>query len=144
MKVLFLFALILSASVFSACQSAAQTETAQSKPAEIKQISVTDAKTLVEKPNVQFIDVRTVEEYAGGHAPQAVNYPLDEIEKSFPKLDREKPVYVICETGRRSQKASEILQKNGFEEIYNIEGGTSGWIKAGFETETPKSSKVNP
>lgn len=139
MKILMLFALILSASVFSACQSAAQTEPAKSESAEIKQISVTQAKPLVENPNVQFIDVRTVEEYAGGHAPKAVNYPLDDIEKSLAKLDKEKPVYLICETGRRSQKAAEILQKNDFKEIYNIEGGTSAWRKAGFETETSKA-----
>lgn len=139
MKILILFALLLSALFFSSCQSESRTETAKSELAEIKQISVTQAKPLVEKSNVQFIDVRTVEEYAGGHAPKAVNYPLDDIEKSLAKLDKEKPVYIICETGRRSQKAADILQKNEFKEIYNIEGGTSGWLKAGFEVETLKS-----
>ena len=84
---------------------------------------------------MQFIDVRTPEEYKGGHAPKAENFPLDELENLTAKLDREKPVYVICETGRRSQKGAEILQKNGFTDITNIQGGTSGWIAAGFETE---------
>ena len=120
--------------MISACQSDSQTEQTKSAT-EIKQISVAEAKSMVEKPNAQFIDVRTIEEYSGGHAPKAVNFPLDEIEKLSAKLDKEKPVYVICETGRRSQKASETLQKNGFKEIYNIEGGTSGWIKAGFPVE---------
>ena len=135
MKFTILTALIFSATVFSACQSANKTEPVKSETAEIKQISAAEAKPLVENPNAQFIDVRTIEEYGGGHAPKTVNYPLDDIEKSLAKLDREKPVYVICETGRRSQKASEVLQKNGFKEIYNVEGGTSGWIKAGFPVE---------
>ena len=134
MKITFLLFLIFSATMISACQSDSQTEQTKSAT-EIKQISVAEAKSMVEKPNAQFIDVRTIEEYSGGHAPKAVNFPLDEIEKLSAKLDKEKPVYVICETGRRSQKASETLQKNGFKEIYNIEGGTSGWIKAGFPVE---------
>lgn len=43
--------------------------------------------------------------------------------------------YVICQTGRRSQKGAEILQKAGFKNIYNINGGTSAWENAGFPTE---------
>jgi rhodanese-related sulfurtransferase len=134
MKIFFLFSLIFALIGITACQSAVKNETAKSET-EIKQISVSEVKPFVEKTDAQFIDVRTPEEYESGHAPRAVNYPLDEIENLIAKLDKEKTVYVICETGRRSQKASEVLQKNGFKEIYNIEGGTSGWIKAGFPVE---------
>lgn len=104
-------------------------------PAEIKSISVEQAKTAVEANNVQFIDVRTDAEYKGGHAPKAANFPLDTLEQDLTKLDKSKPVYVICETGRRSQKGAEILQKNGFADIYNIEGGTSAWRKANLPVE---------
>lgn len=134
MKTVFLLALLFSMTIISACQSAAKNEPAKSET-EIKQVSVSDAKTAVEKTDVQFIDVRTTAEYDGGHAPRAVNYPLDDIENSLAKLDKERAVYVICQTGRRSQKASEILQKNRFKEIYNVQGGTSDWIKAGFPVE---------
>jgi rhodanese-related sulfurtransferase len=126
--------------VFSACESAT-TESLSNAPQtaavqnEIKQISVEQAKTAVEAKDVQFIDVRTPEEYAGGRAPKAVNFPLDALDKDLTKLDKDKPVYVICQTGKRSQKGSEILQKAGFKNIYNINGGTSEWIKAGFPTE---------
>ena len=134
MKNIVLLSLIFVLAGFIACQSAVKNETAKSE-SEIRQVSVAEAKPLVEKPGVQFIDVRTVEEYDGGHAPGAANFPLDSLETSLAKLDKEKPVYVICETGRRSQKGSEILQKNGFTNITNIQGGTSGWIAAGFPTE---------
>lgn len=134
MKIILLISLVFAAVGFTACQSAVKNETGKSE-AEIKQVSVTEAKPLVEKPDVQFIDVRTAAEYEGGHAPGTKNFPLDELENLTAKLDKEKPVYIICETGRRSQKGAELLQKNGFTDITNIQGGTSGWIAAGFATE---------
>lgn len=102
---------------------------------EIKQITVAMAKDAAGGTDAQFIDVRTTEEYAGGHAVKAVHFPLDALEKDLSKLDKDKPVYVICQTGRRSQKGAEILQKAGFKDIYNVEGGTSAWTSAGFPTE---------
>ena len=102
---------------------------------EIKQITVTEAKQAVNAKETQFIDVRTTEEYAGGHAPKAINFPLDALEKDLAKLDKNQPVYVICQTGRRLQKGSEILQKAGFKNIFNINAGTSDWTSAGFPTE---------
>ena len=134
MKFMLLITLIFAAVGFNACQNAVKNETVKTGT-EIKQVSVTEAKPLVEKPDVQFIDVRTAAEYEGGHAPKAENFPLDQLENLIAKLEREKPVYLICETGRRSQKGAEILQKNGFTDITNIQGGTSGWIAAGFPTE---------
>ncbi len=129
--------LILSIITFSACQTASNQKventsgpSASNASNEIKQVTVTEAKQAVDAKDVQFIDVRTGVEFADGHAPQAINFPLDLLEKDLAKLNREWPVYVICQTGRRSQKASEILQKAGFNHIYNIQGGTSAWIDA--------------
>ena len=139
MKMTMLFTLILSIFAAAACQTAS-TETASNISAsaaqsEIKQISVEQAKNAAGAKDTQFIDVRTSEEYAGGHAPKAANFPLDALEKDLAKLDKNQPVYVICQTGRRSQKGAEILQKAGFKNIYNINGGTSAWESAGFPTE---------
>lgn len=139
MKMTIFFTLILSIFAVSACQTAS-TETASNISAkaaqsEIKQISVEQAKDVVGAKDAQFIDVRTDEEYAGGHAPKATHFPLDALEKDLAKLDKDQPVYVICQTGRRSQKGAEILQKAGFKNIYNINGGTGAWIGAGFPVE---------
>lgn len=134
MKIKILFTLVLSIFAVSACQTASTQISADAqtsaKQNEIKQVSVEQAKNAVDAKDVQFIDVRTVEEYAGGHAPKAVNLPLDALENELSKLDKTKPVYVICQTGRRSQKGSEILHKAGFSSIYNVQGGTSAWIDA--------------
>ena len=145
MKMTILFTLILSIFAVTACQTAS-TETASSVPTsaarnEIKQISVEQAKDAVGARDAQFIDVRTDEEYAGGHAPKAAHFPLDALDKDLSKLDKGKPVYVICQTGRRSQKGAETLRRAGFTDIYNIKGGTSAWIAAGNEVKTGAAQK---
>ena len=147
MKMTIFASLILATLVFAGCQSAAtqvetktetktetKMETTQTQK-EIAQVSVTEAKKAIEdKKDAQFIDVRTIEEYAGGHAVGAKNLPLDKLDAELTKLNKNKPVYVICQTGRRSQKGSEVLQKAGFKDIYNITGGTSEWKSAGLPT----------
>ena len=139
MKITIFFALILLVFAFLACESSS-TQRAASPPqsrasTDIKQITVADAKPAVEAKDVQFIDVRTVGEYTVGHAVKAANFPLDLLEQDLAKLDKDKPVYVICQTGSRSQKGSEILQRAGFKNIHNINGGTSAWESAGFPME---------
>lgn len=129
MKTVLTLILILTASLFAACQSAT------TEKAEIKQVSVEQTNETVAKNNVQFIDVRTVEEYKSGHAVKAVNVPLDTLENELAKLDKDKPVYVICQTGRRSQKGAEILNQAGFKQVYNVTGGTSAWTAANLPTE---------
>jgi rhodanese-related sulfurtransferase len=147
MKITIFLTLIVSIFAVFACRTASSEKTtrqpaekaagvpAAAAQSEIKQISVGEARQLTEGKDVQFIDVRTPEEYASGHAPKAAHFPLDSLEKDLAKLNAEKPVYVICETGRRSQKGAEILRKAGFKDIYNTEGGTGAWIKAGFPIE---------
>jgi rhodanese-related sulfurtransferase len=129
MKKFITLIMIFMVSVFAACQSAAP------EKAEIKQVSVEQANQAAAKENAQFIDVRTVEEYKSGHAPKAVNFPLDGLEGELAKLDKNKPVYVICQTGRRSQMAAETLNKAGFKDVYNITGGTSAWTGANLPLE---------
>jgi rhodanese-related sulfurtransferase len=129
MKTLFTLSLIFTIAILAACQSAPSGQTT------IKQASVEQTKQGVEKPDAQFIDVRTADEYKGGHAPKAVNIPLDNLESELAKLDKNKPTYVICQSGRRSQKGAEVMEKAGFKEIYNVEGGTSAWTAAGFPAE---------
>ena len=133
MKSLLLMISVFAVSILTSCQTVSNEVV--SVQSEIKQISVQEANEAVKAENVQFIDVRTVEEYKSGHAPKVINMPLDDLEKEMAKLDKTKPVYLICQTGRRSQKGAEILQKQGFKQLYNITGGTSAWINAGLPTE---------
>lgn len=100
----------------------------------VKSVSVNEAAEVVKKGGVQFIDVRTTGEFAGGHAEKSVNMPLDRLSGMLGKLDKEKPVYVICQSGMRSMRGASMLEAAGFTEVYNVSGGTSAWISAGLKT----------
>ena len=84
---------------------------------------------------VQFVDVRRPAEHANGHAVGTVSMPLDSLERELSKLDPEKPTYVICQSGYRSSLGVSLLERAGFNTLYNVTGGTQAWIAAGLETE---------
>ena len=82
-----------------------------------------DYKELM-KNGAQIIDVRTKEEYQGGHIRSSVNIPLQNLQGNLSKIKKDKPVITCCASGMRSASAKNILKSNGFAEVYN--GG--GWI----------------
>lgn len=88
----------------------------------------------------QLVDVRRPAEHANGHAIGSINIPLDKLSNEIEHLDPRVPTYVICQTGYRSSLGTSILENAGFEEIYNIAGGTSAWIESGLDTEVSASS----
>ena len=103
---------------------------------EIREVSPREAQTSIMKPYSQFVDVRTADEYAGGHAARAINIPLDELGSAAGRLEKSEPVYLICETGNRSEQAAAVLKAAGFNNVLSIEGGTQAWKAAGLPIET--------
>lgn len=86
----------------------------------VKQFHYEDVASL---PSSVFkLDARTPYEYARGHAEGFVNIPLDEIRERLDEIDKNKPVYVMCQSGLRSYLACRILAQNGFD-CYNFSGG---------------------
>jgi rhodanese-related sulfurtransferase len=96
----------------------------------VKSISV---HQLAAVASPQVIDVREPFEYQAAHAPGALNIPLGEIAATT-AIRTDVPVHVICQSGGRSARATEVLQARGFDAI-NVEGGTSAWVAAGLPTE---------
>ena len=93
----------------------------------VNEIEPEDALLKVKAAYSQFIDVRTREEYSAGHAIRARNIPLDELPAKLDILEKNEPIYVICQTGRRSKEAAELLSRNGFKWVFNVTGGTEQW-----------------
>jgi len=125
--------------LFVACKAdpAKSAETAVPTAAsEINEVSPAAAQVAVSKAYSQFIDVRTPEEYAAGHAARAENIPLDTLDANLNKLYKKDPVYIICQTGNRSKKAAQILKDAGFNQVVNITGGTVAWQAANLPMET--------
>lgn len=75
----------------------------------------------------QLIDVRTKAEFKQGNIRNSKNMPLQTLKNNMHKLDKDKPVYVICQTGARSSSACRALNQEGFENVYNIRGGMTAW-----------------
>ena len=88
----------------------------------LKQWHLVDVDTLPRDGSVTLLDTRTVGEFDGGHIDGFLNIPVDELRERLGKLDKSKPVYVICQSGLRSYIACRILAGNGFE-CYNFSGG---------------------
>ncbi|HEX8557256.1 MAG TPA: rhodanese-like domain-containing protein [Pyrinomonadaceae bacterium] len=109
---------------------------------EVEQVSVAELRRmLAEEPGLQLLDVRRPAEFAAGHAPRAESAPLSpRLREEAARLDRERPLAVICAGGYRSSAATSLLRPLGFRRLYNVEGGTGGWIAAGFPVEKPTAA----
>ena len=89
---------------------------------------------LINRRNALIIDIRTPEDFAAGHLPQAKHIALDTLANKAPQLGRSKttPVVVVCQTGLRSQRACATIRTAGYAEVFNLEGGILAWQKSGL------------
>ena len=78
----------------------------------LKQFHLEDIKTLPLDGSAILLDTRTPEEYERGHADGFVNIPVDVLREHLKELPKEKPVYVMCQSGLRSYIATRILEGN--------------------------------
>lgn len=105
----------------------------------VKQLAEKDAQQ-----GVDLIDVRTPVEYREVHATCARNVPLDSLDPARVMEDRngnaEDPLYVICKGGNRSKQAVETFIKAGFDNVINVEGGTSAWDAASLPVQRGKKA----
>lgn len=81
--------------------------------------------------NVVLLDVRSSQEYIEGHIRGSINIPVYDIEKQAKnKLNKDSIIIVYCSAGIRSKRAIQILEKLGYENLYNVEGGIENlWMK---------------
>jgi len=93
----------------------------------VKTISTEQLKDILKDKSKQFIDVRTPTEYKGRHINEFKNIPLNLLKSKLDKLDKNKEVVVICQSGMRSSQAANILKKSGFTNVINVRGGMSAW-----------------
>lgn len=85
---------------------------------------------------VEVIDVRTPAEYRSAHIPPARLVPLESLDPKAVIEDRThpgEPLYVICRSGTRSEKACGAFAAAGYgNAVVNVVGGTLAWEQAGF------------
>jgi thioredoxin len=99
---------------------------------------VLDAKSfseaLAKTPDALVLDVRTPEEFAGGHLGNAVNVDWngDGFDSWSKKIDKEAKIFVYCLSGGRSGSAGAALRQSGFQHVAEMEGGLMKWKAAGL------------
>lgn len=92
-----------------------------------------------ERPVV--LDVRSVEEYADGHVPGAMNLPfLRVLAGGAPGVRKDAPVVVYCGHGPRAQMAMLGLRLRGFSNLVELDGHFAEWRRRGL----PESRRGNP
>ncbi|MEV4279641.1 rhodanese-like domain-containing protein [Actinoplanes xinjiangensis] len=83
-----------------------------------------------------LLDVRSSDEYAGGHLPGAVNVPFDEVEAAAGRYAGQ-DVVTVCHSGVRSLAAARLLSAAGAR-VQSLAGGTEAWRQAGHPVETSR------
>ena len=81
---------------------------------------------------IQLLDVRTPQEYQQGYIKGAVLinfFDPDFVTKVSTRFDKNKPLYIYCAVGGRSNKAARKLIAVGFDSVYDLKGGFTKWKK---------------
>lgn len=102
--------------------------------AELQTIAPQQASALIQghlaDQNFVLLDVRTPEEFAGGHLKNALNlnFHAPTFRNDLAKLDRNKTYLVYCRSGNRSQQAMTAMGELKFVSVYNMQKGIIGWV----------------
>jgi rhodanese-related sulfurtransferase len=83
----------------------------------------------VDGARLMLVDVRELNEWDAGHAPDAVHVPLGSVVAGWVPLGSERPVAVICRSGARSARAAASLAQAGVA-VFNVAGGMRAWDAA--------------
>ncbi|MBC3870946.1 rhodanese-like domain-containing protein [Undibacterium oligocarboniphilum] len=103
----------------------------QRRGAKVSQLQATQymnqGKTLV-------LDVRSPEEFATGHLPNAKNIPLADLNSRLKEIEKSKAgvVLAVCAKGVRSASAVSLLNKAGFAQAFSLDGGMDAWKTQGM------------
>jgi thioredoxin len=109
----------------------------------IEKVNAEKFRKLAEAGEGIILDVRTPEEVNQGYINGAstINFYDEDFESKLNMIQKDKPVYVYCKAGGRSSQAAEMMKKNGFKKVYNLEGGMNAWIGSGYAVVKPDGAK---
>lgn len=102
------------------------------KPDYLKMLSPVELHQIMQDQDIFLVDVHTPQQR---HIKGTKLFiPYNEIDKrldQFPK-DKNTAIYLYCEGGPMGNAAAKMLHKSGYQNLFNLEGGSRAWKKAGF------------
>lgn len=123
-----LFLIITLLFVGAGCQAPDSDATPDTSLPAYQDISAAELQTLMEEEeDLLLVDVRELHEYNEGHIPGAFLLPLGDLETDYELLERDLTIVLICRSGRRSAEAAGFLVQQGYEQVYNLQGGMLDW-----------------
>jgi len=106
----------------------------------VKTVSVDELNKIVsEHTDALVIDVRSHTEYERVHAEPVKQVIVHtEMKASLHLLpeDKDTPIYLICRSGNRSGTAGRVLVNHGYQNVFNVLGGTNDWMQMGFPVDS--------
>ncbi len=121
-------------------------QTEQTKTTEnifLKDVNPKEFKQIIDTEDVIILDVRTPQEVAKGNikGSSMINYFDENFLDKLSLVNKSKTICIYCKSGGRSSKAAKILQENGFNKIYQLEGGLMAWENEGLPITEPTNTK---
>jgi rhodanese-related sulfurtransferase len=97
-------------------------------------LNVSEFSQKITEPDVIILDVRTPEEFAGGHIQGALNIDFNsgDFANEITRLNPSENYAIYCRSGSRSGQAASIMHKAGFNDVSNLNGGVIDWTNAGL------------
>ncbi|MEL6750210.1 MAG: rhodanese-like domain-containing protein, partial [Pseudomonadota bacterium] len=91
-----------------------------------------EATRLINREQAVVVDVRPVNDFKTGYIINAHNIPSNGLKDQLKVLQkyRNKPIIAVCRSGMTSATACKTLRKEGFSQVYNLQGGMQAWETA--------------
>ena len=93
-------------------------------------LTTAEAIQMVNRKQAVWVDVRSPENFQSGHIAQARSLPSAELDQKTSTLPKGKPLIVVCDSGRESNKAATRLRTAGMSEVFVLDGGMRAWTQA--------------
>ncbi len=100
------------------------------KKGAIASVSSQQMVNLVNRQDALVLDIRSSDEFSRGHITGAKNIQLSKLNNQLTVLEKwkNKPIIVVCNAGIQANGASATLKKQGFTQVYKLQGGMQSWL----------------
>jgi rhodanese-related sulfurtransferase len=93
-------------------------------------VSSSEAVQMVNQKDAILIDLRSADQFKAGAIAQSRNIPAADLDAKAGTLPKDKPVILVCDTGRSAPRSVAVLRKHGITEAYTLQGGIQGWLQS--------------